>query len=462
MAHPPSSSSGIQLTRDAEYLIDSFLPGADSLPPYDAPQLHLPYCVPQITPGFEAPFARGYNPAMENVHINQRQLLSFIDGLNLAMTASPPLRVVDLAGLVIGFVPYHWAMLAGNALQAAASVGTYLVSKTLTDRYLRAANLRLFNPRGLSVRMCTTAAMQRLVMHAPAAKAPSKLNRFGRSVGGVLMQLPLPGTSALVHAVADAPPRISATDPRGHGSVHSRKLLATQRRMAALEGHALVLDFDNVLKPAKAEGVMDTMSAWSVKFDAWLEGRRQEKVEKRRFKLQQMEQRWEHGGPAYRHWNDGRQGGEYAAPGAPDFYSDINHASGSGSTRYGSNYSAGAGAHAHFPGQSRFDGRVPVGSSVHSVRAYRGKDEKKLAKKVADADLQEHWDSAKVLWLVIMNSDMDQNIQGIELAEAHENVERVDKHVWQTEMNAPRPESNFHFDSELWRQSVIASQVRRE
>jgi hypothetical protein len=41
---------------------------------------------------------------LESVDIFQEQLLAFIDGLNLAMTASPPLRVVNLAGMAIGFV----------------------------------------------------------------------------------------------------------------------------------------------------------------------------------------------------------------------------------------------------------------------------------------------------------------------------------------------------------------------
>jgi hypothetical protein len=40
-----------------------------------------------------------------SVGISQEQLLAFIDGLNLAITASPPLRVVDFAGEIVGKVP---------------------------------------------------------------------------------------------------------------------------------------------------------------------------------------------------------------------------------------------------------------------------------------------------------------------------------------------------------------------
>lgn len=54
-------------------------------------------------------------------------------------------------------------MIAGSGVQTGAKSGMRTLSKTITDRYLRAANLRLFKPRGLSVRICTAAAMHHLV-----------------------------------------------------------------------------------------------------------------------------------------------------------------------------------------------------------------------------------------------------------------------------------------------------------
>lgn len=100
-----ATSSGIHLSRDADVLINSFLPASESLPPYPSQGLPLPLCVPQISADFGSPFARGYNASLANtVQLSQEQLLSFIDGLNLAIVASPPLRVVDLAGKIIGFV----------------------------------------------------------------------------------------------------------------------------------------------------------------------------------------------------------------------------------------------------------------------------------------------------------------------------------------------------------------------
>ncbi|KAF7351379.1 hypothetical protein MSAN_01569600 [Mycena sanguinolenta] len=301
---PPSQistpPSGVHLTRDADYLIQSFLPPADSPPAYETAKLPLPYCVPQLTPGFDAPFCRAYNPTLESVDIPQEQLLAFIDGLNLAMTASPPLRVVNVVGMAIGFVqvvsklseiPYHWAMLAGAAIQVGAQTGMRALSKTLTDRYLRTANIRLFKPRGLSVRICTTAAMQHLVMHTPITEGPSKITRIGRGVGTVLMKLPTPLASMLVHAVADKPPQVRPMNP---GQVRSKKLLAAQRRAAGLEGYALPLDFD-MPKATKAEGVMETMASWGVRFDSWRDGRTQKKAEDLRLELERQQER---GGPA--------------------------------------------------------------------------------------------------------------------------------------------------------------------
>jgi hypothetical protein len=94
---------------------------------------------------------------------------------------------------------------------------------------------------------------------------------------------------------------------------------------------------------------------------------------------------------------------------------------------------------------------------------------------VADADLIEHWQSAKVLWVVIMNSEIgvfilfswntidrlsgcftDQEIEGIELAESQEDEERVDERTWQAEMNVER--EDLEFDAEVERIAAAQNQ----
>ncbi|KAJ7739081.1 hypothetical protein DFH07DRAFT_752319 [Mycena maculata] len=350
---------------------------------------------------------------MESVGIPQEKLLAFIDGLNLAMTASPPLRVVNLAGMVIGFVPYHWAMFAGTAIQVGAQVGTRVLSKRLTDRYLRAANLRLFKPRGLSVRICTAAAMQHLVMKMPIAAPPSKLTRFGRGVGSLLMQLPIPITSTLVHAVADAPPRVPAMGPDAH---RSKKLLASQRRVAALAGHALPLDFD-VPKPAKAQGVMDTMASWGVKFDSSSTAQRR----RRR--------------PA----------------GTVGFLTAV--VCSMGAVCWGGDSSSWA-VEVGEAGISKEMASLAVmtGGGLERIVSAGVSGEKDGLGTMAggrNADLLEYWQSAKVLWVVIMSSEMDEAIEGIERAESREDEERVDERTWQAEMGVEM--KDLEFDREVER-----------
>lgn len=54
--------------------------------------------------------------------------MSFTDGLNMAMIGSPPLAVVNKVGMVIGFVPNEWCMVAGAVMQ-----GTHASSLTYTE-----------------------------------------------------------------------------------------------------------------------------------------------------------------------------------------------------------------------------------------------------------------------------------------------------------------------------------------
>jgi hypothetical protein len=48
-------------------------------------QLQLPICLPQITSGYDSPFARAYNPQLQASGIEQEEFLNFLDGLNIAM-----------------------------------------------------------------------------------------------------------------------------------------------------------------------------------------------------------------------------------------------------------------------------------------------------------------------------------------------------------------------------------------
>jgi hypothetical protein len=101
-------SSGIRLAHDADVLIRTYITPAEA---YTAQaSIPLPICIPQagVNPKTESGFCRGYSEALEIVGISQAVFLNFIDGLNMAISASPPLRVVDFAGTIIGLVCVHW------------------------------------------------------------------------------------------------------------------------------------------------------------------------------------------------------------------------------------------------------------------------------------------------------------------------------------------------------------------
>ncbi|KAJ7928092.1 hypothetical protein B0H13DRAFT_1704734 [Mycena leptocephala] len=402
---PPTqpSSGGIEFVRDADYLIQSFLPPSElAVSPHAQTGIPQPFCTPQIANSFDSPFARGYTLVLQSsVDISQDQLLAFIDGLNLAITASPPLRVVNFAGKY----PYHWAMIAGTVMQTAAQTGMHVLSKTLTDRYLRAANLRLFKPKGLVVRLCTTAAMQHLVMRTGTGAGPSTLDKIGRGIGTVLVHAPIPFTSRIVRAIADKPPKVHASiSAVGDGQ---KMPLATQWRLASLEGYALPLHLD-VPPPAKAQGVMDTMGSWGVAFDEWRTGRKQNKIEQRRRELERVEQQLQrlginpHGGPPP------HMGGQPGYGGAA---------------------------------RKRERGPGLIGSLL-------GPKESRLERRVANSDLLEHWASESVLWVVIMNMELDREIEGIERAESMDNEEHVDAKTWQAEIIRERDALEEEEDSD--------------
>lgn len=79
-------------------------------------------------------------------------------------------------------------------MQVSAQTAARVISKTLTDRYLRRANETYFEPRGLKVRLMKTAAVRRFV-NAEGPEENSKWKSFGQKAGrfaeGVAMHLPI-------------------------------------------------------------------------------------------------------------------------------------------------------------------------------------------------------------------------------------------------------------------------------
>lgn len=263
------------MQHDAQVLIDSFIRPIGHPQARSASGLPVPFSLPQIGAGFDTPIARGYSPVLYQVGIPPRTFLDFVDGLNMAMISSPPLQVIDRAGMLIGFVCVfrfsflassltksttkispHWTFaLAGNLMQTGAQVGMHVMSKTLSDRYLRAANERIFAPLGLRARLVKTRALRVLVDHPDAGKPePSKLAKFGQGAGEVILHLPLPLTKKLVRALMDKPPAIDPriTDP-------------LERRLMGMHGYILPVEHGPALPPpSNPTGTLDKMNGFAV------------------------------------------------------------------------------------------------------------------------------------------------------------------------------------------------------
>ncbi|KAK7442481.1 hypothetical protein VKT23_016078 [Stygiomarasmius scandens] len=469
------TSSGIQLRHDADLLIRHFLPPSpqDSVPgehpeSEDQISLPLPLCIPQISVSAEwdSAFARGYNDNLHSLGISQQILLDFIDGLNLAMAASPPLRVVSAVGRIIGFVPYHWAMIAGTVITVTAETGIRVLSKTPTDRFLRAANLNLFHPRGLSVRLCTTSAMLLLLSgteNVPnKSKTKEKLNKFGRGVGSVLLKspIPIPLANPIIRAIADKPAPVPVGETI-EGSVLRRRLALVQE-----PGLALPLRFDGMPPPAKPKGVMDRMSSLGVKADGWMETRKERRNEERRRILKKlddedMEMRGMNRGLLTRLTSSGSDIGR-RSPGVSG-RNDRQHSTDHNPEPGSNSGTTDAVARSSNSSSFSFKGMASRATSyldeylmqreiarekmVRSRNAFGGPlttilgpSETPMQKKIAQEDLLERWATDKVLWIVIMNAENDGQIENIELAESIDEEERVDEETWRAEMVHERQE----------------------
>jgi hypothetical protein len=142
------------------------MPGYQSQQHYTAPappyisRLPQPIAIPQIMHGRGKSFLRAWPPYLQAFNISQTDFLMFIDNLNVVSTANPPLQILDLAGGFIGMVPYHWAQIAGTAVQATSKLGIAIVSKSRTDIYLKEANEKIFNPKGLKLSIASMDAMR--------------------------------------------------------------------------------------------------------------------------------------------------------------------------------------------------------------------------------------------------------------------------------------------------------------
>ncbi|OOF93384.1 hypothetical protein ASPCADRAFT_132418, partial [Aspergillus carbonarius ITEM 5010] len=128
--------------------------------------LPKPIVIPQTAHTYHGtihrPFTRAYSPTLTPL-ITPLDFLTFLDALNTVWLANPYIQAAGQAGNLLSFVPTIEFQLIALGIQTAAEYGSFVVSHIRTREYLRLANERLFNPRGLRVRVLGTEEMCRVL-----------------------------------------------------------------------------------------------------------------------------------------------------------------------------------------------------------------------------------------------------------------------------------------------------------
>ncbi|KAK4704873.1 hypothetical protein P7C70_g1342, partial [Phenoliferia sp. Uapishka_3] len=387
---------------DAELLFQpslAFSPtGVSSAP------LARPVCVPQLDPSYDSPFVRGYPRELESSGISVEDWLGFCDGLNIAIIGSPPLQVVDKIGMAIGFVPNHWAMIAGIAIQTVAQTSLHVISKTLTDRYLRLQNEKFFSPRGLVVRLVRTPALRTLLSPpSPDTAPPSKFSSFMSNTGKTAQKVSLhvPVVRKIVNRFSDPVPAVPANT-----SDHMSTLAG--RRLAQLSQEGLIAELDLDVPPAKTpEGLMDKGNELAVKMRKWKDARKEHKVDQKRQLL------------AIREGKGGFEGA-----------------------------SSQSGQFGQFGPGARKARRAERRAQRDSRRGRTGSASRKLRTSVEIADRKEYNSTDSLLWIVLLNKEQDEEIQNREEADAEVEFLNVPDDEWEEEIDAEEEEEEIALEQE--------------
>ncbi|KAK2608875.1 hypothetical protein QQS21_002588 [Conoideocrella luteorostrata] len=153
----------------------SSLPGRAPSPPFTG-KLAKPVAIPATQASLGSPFLRAYPPVLSHFDISRDTFLQFLDGLNRAAVASPPLQVLGLAGNIVSMVPLHTTQIVGGALNGTAMIGTVAVSKGRVEMTLRQANKEIFAPKGLNVQIAKLDALA-VMAKMPILGADGKVDK---------------------------------------------------------------------------------------------------------------------------------------------------------------------------------------------------------------------------------------------------------------------------------------------
>jgi hypothetical protein len=191
-AHPAPAYSGYQPQDDIrnnfaneqqpDLYPDMTLP--QSNPPATAPALGQPIAIPATAANLGSPFLRAYPIELRAFNIAPPEFLSFLDELNRLMVVSPPVKVLGLAGDIVGLVPLATAQIVGGAVKSASIVASHGISKACSEMFIKEANEKLFSPRGLKAAIVKLEVVAR-VARIPMLDAGGKISKNARLLAPV-------------------------------------------------------------------------------------------------------------------------------------------------------------------------------------------------------------------------------------------------------------------------------------
>ncbi|KAF4333910.1 hypothetical protein FBEOM_12271 [Fusarium beomiforme] len=182
---PPPYSSLAQTSSEPAFANDS-QPRILSIPTLQqstSPPSEKPIAIPATSSKLGSPFLRAFPPILEDqYHLPREAFLRFLDDLNRAAVASPPVQILGLVGSVVSMVPLHTAQIVGNSVNAAATLSTYAMSKSRSELCIRQANKELFMPRGLKAEFAKLDAVARYAQ-IPILNDKGKIEKNGMILG---------------------------------------------------------------------------------------------------------------------------------------------------------------------------------------------------------------------------------------------------------------------------------------
>jgi hypothetical protein len=146
--------------------------------------LQQPIAIPATAANLGSPFLRAYPIELETHNISPSDFLSFLDELNRLVVVSPPVRVLGLAGDIVGMVPLATAQIVGGAVKAASILTSHGMSKARSELFIKEANKTLFAPRGLRVDIVKLGVVAK-VANIPILDASGKVSKDARLLAPV-------------------------------------------------------------------------------------------------------------------------------------------------------------------------------------------------------------------------------------------------------------------------------------